>query len=148
MGIIDLQQLPNTLSECDDFILDMVQLIKVEGKQLLNVANEQSSEMAQQCVIKRAEIKKLMKMSDALVNQTRGKLFRKYTETMDLQLSDRAKDKYVDSDPEFLDACAINAEITERYDKLDGLHQCLVSRGYLIRNIVDIKQNALDYTSL
>jgi hypothetical protein len=147
MGILDLTQLPDTLSECDEFIAEMHQLVKIEGKLLLDVANSQSSTISK-CVIKRAEIKKLMKISEALVNQVRGKLFRVYTENMDIQLSDRAKEKYVDSDSEFLDAYAINAEITERYDKLDGLCQALVARGFVIRNIVDIKLNALDYTQL
>jgi len=141
--IFDFASVPEILLDGEKFIADALEAVELNGKTLMHAANEQSVYLTK-CLMKRGEIKKQVKQLEIAVNSVRSMLFRKYTENMNIQLSDRAKEKYIDGDKQYIDISLLYSELSELYDRMDGLCQGFISRGFVIRQVVDIKLNALE----
>ena len=85
------------------------------------------------------ELKTLVDFVDNQVQRTRGRLFRNFTENFQRDLSDRAKDKYIDGEQAFLDIYEIYLEVKEVYDQYASVVEALKFRGYALNNITKIR---------
>ena len=90
-----------------------------------------------------------MKFFEGRVTAVRGKLFRQYTESYSRELSDRAKEKYIDHDKEYTDVYSVLIEVEELYEKYVAVVDAIRNRGFALRNLTDLAVNQLtDYTLL
>ncbi len=140
-------EIQEILNEFNKFIEQTRSKLKISGKTLLAVSSEQP-ELLFECLSKRAELKQILKTLELQVNRVRSNLFRQYTENMDIALSDRAKEKYIDSEQQYIDISHQYNSIFEVYEQIDALCQAFIARGYTIKNIIELKLNALEYIEI
>ena len=76
------------------------------------------------------------------------RLFRQLTENNARDLSDRAKDKYIDSEPAYLEMYSIYLEIHEMYEQFIAIVDAFKARGFALNNLVKLKVAAVEETVL
>ena len=140
------EHLPDVLQQYEEDIELAADRISLKGK-LLAKANEEQIGWLVYYESRRVEMKALVKFFETRVTATRGRLFRQYTENSSRELSDRAKDKYIDHDKDYIDVNSVLIEVEELYEKLAAIVDTIKARGYALRNLTDIAVNQLtDYT--
>ncbi len=140
------EHLPDVLRQYDEDIDAAVSRVSLKGK-LLGKANEEQAGWLMYYESRRVEMKALVKFFEVQVAATRGKLFRQYTEQSSRELSDRAKEKYIDHDKEYININSMLIEVEETYEKLSAIVEAIKARGFSLRNLTDIAVNQLtDYT--
>jgi hypothetical protein len=97
---------------------------------------------------KRAELKVLMKHFQTQRDRVRGRLLKVYTEKPSIALSERAKEKYIDNDDEFLDANDRVLSVEEVYEKYTAVVDAFKSRGFALRNLVELHVHQLADTPI
>lgn len=110
------------------------ELIAIEHK-TLEQANRENATWHYFYAVKKAELQALVKYFEAEVESVRGNLFKTLTKTNQRDLSDRAKDKFIDSEEAFLTINEVYLEVKEVYDKYSALVDAFVTRGYALNNI-------------
>ena len=93
---------------------------------------------------RRIELYALVKYYEGQINRVRGKLYKSYTETYSRELTDRAKDKYIDNEKSYLDMLEVYLEVKELYDRYDAVVEAFKSRGYALNNITKIRVASLE----
>lgn len=140
------EHLPDILQKYEDEIAAAEDRIRIRGKPL-GKANEEQPGWLVYYDSRRIEMKALVKFFEGRVTAVRGKLFRQYTESYSRDLSDRAKDKYIDHDKEYTDVYSVLIEVEELYEKLVAVVEAIKSRGFALRNLTELTVNQLtDYT--
>lgn len=140
------ENLPDILTQYDDEISLADDRIRIKGKPL-GKANEEQAGWLMYYEGRRVEVKALVKFFEGRVSAVRGKLFRQYTETYSRELSDRAKEKYIDHDKEYTDVYSVLIEVEEIYEKYVAVVDAIRNRGFALRNLTDLAVNQLtDYT--
>lgn len=115
--------------------VDAEQQIKIEGKSL-EKANRENASLKFYYQQRLVELNTLTKFFEREVDRVRGKLFRGYTyPNYNVDLSDRAKDKFIDNEQAYLDIHEIYLEVKEVRDVYDSLVQAFTDRGYALKNI-------------
>lgn len=117
--------------------------LSLEGKRL-EAANKEQPAWQSYYDQRRIELYTLVKFIDAEVNRIRGTLFRSYTENYSRELTDRAKDKYIDHEQAYLDILELYLEVKELYDKYDSLVDAFRTRGFALNNITKIRVAAME----
>lgn len=112
--------------------------IALRGKTLEEANKEQATWFVRYYQLK-AEADKICKNASALVDAMRGVYFQRYTENHSRDLSDRAKDKYVDKEDDVLACTEVYLEAKQLYDELSGICEAFTTRGYALRNITDLR---------
>lgn len=108
--------------------------IKVSGK-TLEAANKEQASLLYYYDSRRVEIETITKLLDAKVQAVRGTLYKSYTETYKRDLGERAKDKYIDQEPEYWKYLEIYLEVKELLDKYKSVVDTFINRGYSLNNI-------------
>lgn len=90
-----------------------------------------------------AELKTLNKYVGLEIGRVRGRLFKQITERHSIDLSDRAKDKIIDTEPEYLQYAELQLEIQELLDKTEAVVNAFTTRGFALRDITQLKINQL-----
>lgn len=120
--------------------------IRIKGKSLAE-ANQENASWQIFYDSKRAELSTLMKRWEAKRDAVHGSLFKKYTQTSNLDLSDRAKDKYIQNEEEYLEYHELYLEIKELHDKFSSAVDAFRSRGFALNNITKARvADVQDYT--
>lgn len=87
-----------------------------------------------------AELNTLTKYLERDIDRVRGKLFRSFTPPhFNLDLSDRAKDKYIDSEQSYLDVHEVYLEVKEIRDTYEAIVDAFRDRGYALKNITELR---------
>lgn len=120
-------------------------ILKIQGKRL-EVANMENTAWQNYYDQKRVELYTLVKYMDSQVEKVRGSLFRSYTEAYNRELSDRAKDKYINNEPKYLQMYEIFLEIKELYEKYDSVVESFKSRSFALNNITKLRVSSLEET--
>ena len=140
------ENLPAILQRYEEDIDEAEGRIKIQGKTLA-VANREQAGWASYYDTRKVELKALVKLFESRVSSVRGRLFRKYTENASRELSDRAKDKYIDHDEEYTNIYDMLLEVEEIYEKMAAIVEAFKTRGYALRNLTDLVVNQLtDYS--
>lgn len=129
--------LPAILEKYQNEINNAKEHLSLKGKPIGDCNKEQCSwELFyhERCV----ELKTLTKYFESMVNRERGILYRNFTENFSIELTDRAKDQYINSEPDYLSIQQLYLEVKEMYDKYQSIVDCFKSRGYSLNNLTKL----------
>lgn len=127
-----------------DLQLDQLEgLIEIKGKKLEH-ANRENPAWQVYYDQKRAELNTLSKYMEADVKRVRGSLYRKYVENSSRDWGDRAIEKLIDNEPEYLAKYELYLEIEELHEKFKSAVEAFKSRGYALNNITKIRVAAIE----
>lgn len=129
-----LKHLPSVLLEYEQAMDGIEKIISIKGK-TLEQANKENPSWHLYYDQKRVELNTIVKYLDGQLSRVRGKLFRSYTEVHQRELSDRAKEKYIDNEDAYLDMYELYLETKEVYDKYQAICDSFQTRGYALNNI-------------
>ena len=118
-------------------------ILEVKGKNL-EKANREQPAWLHYYDQKRVELRTLDKYFEGRIRRVRGKLFRSITEKNQRELSDRAKDKYIDVEEAYLNMFEVHLEINEMYEKYCSVCNTFQQRGFTLNNITKIRVASLE----
>lgn len=124
-----------------DYINDLATAeadLKIEGKSL-EKANRENASLKYYYKQRLVELNTLTKYFEQEIDRVRGKLFKSLTEGSNRELSDRAKDKYIDNEQAFLDINEIYLEVKELRDDFEAIVDAFTDRGYALKNITEAR---------
>ncbi len=139
----DYKNLPEILSEYEKGLNEVEPRLMIKGKNL-EAANAEHSAWQLYYESRRADLYSLKKYFEARTAAARGRLFKKYTETYNRELSDSLKSKYIDNEDVYLRQYEVYLEIREIYEKYEAVCGAFQSRGYALNNITKIRVASLE----
>jgi len=139
----DYKNLPDILAEYEKGLEEVEARIKIKGKNL-EAANAEQAAWQLYYNSRRADLYTLVKWFEVKTSAARGKLFKKFTETYNRELSDRQKDKYIDNEEQYLKQYQIYLEIKDVYEQYEAACDAYRSRGYALNNITKIRVASLE----
>lgn len=128
------ENLPSILDRYEAEIVNVEQILAIEHK-TLEVANRETSTWQYFYASRKIELQMLVKYMEAEVESVRGNLFKTLSKTNQRDLSDRAKDKFIDAEQAYLDVYEILLEVKEIHDKYSAIVDAFTARGYALNNI-------------
>lgn len=139
----NFEKLPTVLQQYEDALQDAESVLTLKGKNL-EQANKENTSWQHYYDQKRIELKTIVDYLENRVQATRGRLFKRYTEKMNRDLSDRAKDKYIDNEKDYLDMYELYLEAKEIHGKYVATVDAFTARGYALNNIVKLRVSSLE----
>ena len=115
--------------------------LNLKGK-LLDHANREQPSWFSFYDERRMELTTYVKLFDLEIARVRSQLL-KNMEQYPRELSDRAKEKYIDSHDEYLKVAEISITINELYNTYSSLCKAYDHRGFALRNLTNAKIAAL-----
>lgn len=137
------KNIASVLADYDKALEEADDLMKIEGKSLEN-ANKENPAWQVYYDQKRIELKTLTDYMEARVQAARGRLFKSMTELHQRDLTDRAKDKYIDNEEAYLTVYEIYLEVREMYNRYQSIVDGFTSRGYALNNITKLRVASLE----
>jgi len=134
----DLSKLPDVLNAFKDDLESIKQQVVIKGRTLGDTNRDYPSWLFY-AASRKTELKILVDYMNAEVDRVRGKLFRSYTENHQINLSDRAKDKYIDNEPAYLNMNELLLEVREIHEQFGDAVKALEAVGYALNNITKSK---------
>lgn len=128
------ENLSSILEKYQHDIINVETILNVEHKSL-EQANRESTYWQYFYDCKKTELNSLVKLLEAEVEAVRGNLFKTLLKTNQRDMSDRARDKFIDAEPAYLTAYEKYLEVKELYDKYCAVVDAFTSRGYALNNI-------------
>lgn len=135
--------LPEIISSYEAELVEAKENLNIKGK-TLEKANVENPTWQLYYDQRRVELYTLLKHFDSLVASTRGKLFKSYTETYARDITDRAKEQYINNEPAYLSMYEIYLEIKDIHDRYQAVCDAYKSRGYALNNITKIRVASLE----
>ena len=117
-------------------LLEAKPRLELKGKTLEDANKEQAS-WRYYYDARKSELSVLVEHFEKQVARVRARLF-KGLEKYPRDLSDRAKDKYIDQEADYLDMYNILLEVREMYTKYSALVSAFEARGWALRNVTEI----------
>ena len=139
----DYKNLPEIISEYEKGLNEVEPRLMIKGKNL-EAANAEHAAWQLYYESRKADLRALEKYFEARTAAARGRLFKKYTETYNRELSDTQKNKYIDNDEIYLRQLEIYLEIREVYEKYKAVCGAFQSRGFALNNITKIRIASLE----
>jgi hypothetical protein len=133
----------DTLIEYEKEISEFEEHIRIIGKTLEH-ANRENPSWQLYYDQKRIELNILVKYCEMKIASVRGQLFKSYTDSFQRELSDRAKDKYIDAEPQYLNWVKILLAVKEIHDKYLSVCNAFQTRGYSLNNITKARTTGLE----
>jgi len=145
--LIDLgekrENLPKLISKYTDDLGKVAEEINLEGK-TLERANREHASLQIFYDERKSELYILLKYMEREVERVRGELWRKYTENYSRDLSQKDKDQYINNDPKYLVENQLYLQVEELYKKYSAVVDAFTSRGYVLRNITNLRVASLE----
>ena len=91
----------------------------------------------------KAEITKLLRYLDNRINSVRGALTRRYIETYSRDLGEKARERYIDNEADYMRLYELYIEVEELKDKLATICDAFDRRGFALRDWTALKVNEL-----
>jgi hypothetical protein len=132
------KNLPDLLAAYDGDLKNAEQDLAIKGKSLEN-ANKENPSLHAYYDQRRLELKTLVDFMDNQVSRTRGRLFKAFTENNNRELSDRAKNEYINGEQAYLDIYEIYLEIKDLQQQYESVVEAFKLRGYALKNITEIR---------
>jgi len=139
----DKKDLPKILDKYETTLEEVEGHLAIEGK-LLEHSNREQAGWQAYYDQRRIELHTLVKYLEGDIKRVRGKLFRSFIENHSRDLSDRAIDKYIDSEEAFLRANELYLEVKDLYDRYESVVEAFKSRGYALNNITKIRVASIE----
>jgi len=138
-----LDEIPNVIAEYEKGLEEVESRLVIKGKNLES-ANAEHAAWQLYYDSRRTDLYTLLKFFDAKTAAARGKLFKKFTEHYNRDLSDRQKDQYINNEETYLNQLEIYLEIKEIYEKYEAVCNAFKSRGFALNNITKIRVASLE----
>jgi len=136
-------KLPEVLAEYEKEIDEANGRIKLKGLKL-DHANRENPSWTAYYDQRRIELYTIVKWLDANVKRVRSTLFKNLYKNQPYDLSDTAKNKFVDSEPAYLDAYELYLEGKELYETYQSIVEAFKARGYALNNITKTRVASLE----
>lgn len=134
----DKVNLPNIIAQYEEDLPEIRSKLEIKGRTITAALHENVSWY--QYVAERAvQLKTLVDYLELHINKVKGRLFKSYTETYSRDISDRAKDKYIDNEPAYLKEVETYLEVRELYQQYQTLCTSFENRGHTLRHITNLK---------
>lgn len=147
--MIDFSKISDDLSNVKSVLKPLSKNLKIANKDMsldnknIAVANvEQPSLMAYYEQIK-VELKFLLDYSDTLLRKLRGQIYKEILNNYSKSLTDRAMDKLIESDENYVNLYIKHLEIREVYEKYIAVVNGFTQRSYSLTNLVKIYEHDL-----
>ena len=134
--------LPTILAEYDAACADAAANLQVKGKLLATALKEQSSWPVYYDE-RRVELKTLVKYFEMQVAKVRSEQTKRYMESYTKALSERAVDKYIDHEQDYIAMYNLLLEVSEVYEKYVSIVDCFSKRGFALRDLTIIHEHAI-----
>lgn len=118
------------------------QNLKIEGKRL-ELANREQASWLSYYDERRIELATYVKFFEMELSRVRSTIL-KNMERYPKDLSDRARDKYIDSHEDYLNVYELYLTVKELYSEYESIVNAFIQRGYSLRNITNIRVAALE----
>lgn len=139
----DLKNVPATLFKYEDALQGYEDNLKIKGKNLEKANVENPSWLAYYDQ-RRIELNSLAKFVEMKLEQTKGKLWKMYTENYSRELSARDKDQYISREPEYLKVYQVLITVEELLKKYGSVVDAFQNRGYALRNITSLRVSSME----
>lgn len=130
-------------SELDEF----EENLRLEGK-TLDVANREQAAWYAFYDQRKSEMRAVMRHLETEIARIRSKLYKSFTEGYHVDLGETAKNRYIDSEPEYLSRKRAYNEAEELYERLSSAVRAFEQRGYSLRNITQARVAAIEHGEL
>lgn len=124
----------NIIEEYEQMLVGYEEHLQIKSKTLEVALKEQASWTAYYNE-RKAELKTLVNYLELQINKIRSELYVQYNENYNPALSDRAIEKYIDREPNYLNMWELQAEVKELLDKYDMVVDAFNRRGFALRDI-------------
>lgn len=114
----------------------------IKGKKLEHANREQASWVSFYDE-RRIELYTYVRFFEMEINRVRSMLL-KGMERLPRELSDRMKDKYIDSNEKYLEVYEKYLAVRELYEEYESIVEAFKQRGFALRNITNIRVAALE----
>ncbi len=136
------KNLGKVLAPYAEEIMNYDENLRIKGKTLEHANREQPSWLAYYDE-RRIELHTLVRFFEIEISSVKSKIF-KGMENYPRDLSDRAKDKYIESNPEYLFVQEKYLMVKEMYLRYEGIVEAFRQRGFALRNITNIRVASLE----
>lgn len=141
------ENLPDIIQEYQHALDQAKDNLNLSQKRM-DVANIEQASWLAYYDERRVELRTLNKYFEAEVARIRGRIFKQLTENNARDLSDRAKEKYIDTEPAYLNVYEIYLEINEMYEQYIAVVAAFNQRGYALNNLTRLKVAQVEDTQL
>ena len=138
-----LELLPDLLAEYENDLKSVEKDLQIEGKRL-EVANREQASLQNYYDSRKVELKTLVEFMDLKVKAVQSRLFKSYTESYSVALSDRAKYTYIEHEKEYLEKYELYLEVKEVYEHYVAAVEAFQARAYALNNITKIRVASLE----
>lgn len=139
--------LPDILAGYEEDLTLAESRLAMKGKTLEACLKDQAAWPIVYSTMK-AELDTISKYINVRVEYQRGMLYRQLTENHSRELSDRAKDKYIDNEDDYVKYQELYLEVKEMADKASAVVDAFTTRGFALRDITQLRINQLHSTEL
>lgn len=134
----DLKNIPQLLFKYEDALAGYEENLKIKGKNLEKANVENPSWLAYYDQ-RRIELNSIARFVEMKLEQTKGKLWKAYTENYSRELSARDKDQYIAREAEYLKVYQVLITVEELLKKYSSVVDSFQNRGYSLRNITSLR---------
>lgn len=140
------KNLPSILIKVADELDLAESRLLLKGKLLEDSLKDQAAWPIHYAFIK-AKLDSIAKYINMEIDRVRSVAFRSY-EGYSRTLSDRVTDKYIDSDPTYLQYQELYLEVKELHEKAAAVVDAFTTRGFALRDITSLRINSMHQTAL
>lgn len=130
-------RLPEILTRYENELDNIEDLLRIKGK-TLEQANSENPTWHSYYDQRKTELHTLVKYMELQIAKVRSKLFKNLSDFNQREMSDNAKNKYIDSEPAYLNMYELFLEVKEVHDKFDAVCRAFQTRGYALNNITKV----------
>lgn len=138
-------RLPDIVLHYDTEAALAIDRLKIKGKTGAEALKDQTAWPIQYGV-RKAELDKLVKFVELQIDSCRGRHYKKYTENYSRVLGDRAIEKYIDHEDEYIKLYEIYLELQELREKYIAICDAWDKRGFALRDWTQLRIAELQET--
>lgn len=138
----DLEHLPDILGAYEKKVEEAETLLLMKGKVAGEALNEQAY-WPGHYDIRRAELRTIIKFLERKCNKIRASAYAKSVANYQIEMSDRARERYIDTLDDVQTMLDVIAEVEEVYEKFTAIVDAFKSRGFVLRDKTQMMINQL-----
>lgn len=139
----NFENLPSILDKMDDDFKDAAKHLKIKGITLDQSLIEQASWVGHYA-IRHAELRSIRKHIETVIDKTRGKYWKHYTEKHPRELQYRDKEQYINTEERVNELKSIFHAVMEMEEKYEAMCEALKQKGFMLNAIVKSKVASID----
>lgn len=130
----DIKHLHQIITIYKEDLEEANKILVLSGKRI-DIANAEHSGWSNYFYQKKVEVKHIREYIQSKVNEVHGELWVKYTESMNIMLTQKDKEQYIRRTPEYLNINELYLAINELYEQYERVLDAFEKRGYCLNNL-------------